>query len=451
MKRLILTISIGLLGLMTVFAQKPMMSLTFTANYNGQYVPLTSILIKNMSSGEDTILYAPDTVLKLNYVLGLDENNNPRSNCFTLKQNYPNPMDGKTIVSLWTPIKNDILITISDAVGRELINQRFKLEAGSHTFCFYPEKQGLYFLTAQAEEQSQTIKMYNRLPTRSGMELCKLQYNGKTTGSGEFKAMEDLNGFVFNQGDQLQYTASSTQGSRQIIDSPTMNQTYSFQFGSGGIKCPGMPTVTDIDGNVYNTVLIGTQCWMKENLKTTTYRNGTVIPFVWEHNVWPNLTTGAYCWYPYFPTWKDTYGALYNWFATVDSNGLCPTGWHVPTNDEWTSLADYIDPTHLLAGCKLRSCRQVNSPLSGDCNTNEHPRWEEDVTSTHTYGTDDYGFAGLPGGWRLSCGDCISMGYTGFWWTSDGLVRLIYYYDSMFHLSSSFNNACGISVRCLRD
>ena len=153
--------------------------------------------------------------------------------------------------------------------------------------------------------------------------------------------------------------------------------------------------LVDIDGNTYNTVQIGDQCWMKENLKTTTYRNGTAIPNVTDANAWSNVHYGAYVWYDNDITWKDKYGALYNWFTTVDANGLCPTGWHVPTNDEWTALTDYIGGTGSPHGNELKSCRQMNSPLGGECNTNEHPRWN--ASHIH-YGTDDYGFSGLPGG-----------------------------------------------------
>ncbi|MDZ7743914.1 MAG: FISUMP domain-containing protein [Bacteroidota bacterium] len=160
------------------------------------------------------------------------------------------------------------------------------------------------------------------------------------TGIGEYKSGNALNNFVFNLGDQLKFTGSTGLDEQVITSSPTGDQTYYFHYT--GDPCPGTPTVTDIDGNVYNTVLIGNQCWMKENLKTTTYRNGTEIPNVTDANAWQILTTGAYVWYDNDISWKDSYGALYNWYTTIDPNGLCPAGWHVPTNDEWTDLTDYL-------------------------------------------------------------------------------------------------------------
>jgi uncharacterized protein (TIGR02145 family) len=104
-------------------------------------------------------------------------------------------------------------------------------------------------------------------------------------------------------------------------------------------------TVTDADGNIYNTVQIGTQVWMKENLATTKYNNGTSIPLVTDSIAWFNLTTPGYCWYKNdSATNKNPYGALYNWY-TVNTGNLCPTGWHVPSNAEWHTLVLFLDPS----------------------------------------------------------------------------------------------------------
>jgi len=165
----------------------------------------------------------------------------------------------------------------------------------------------------------------------------------------------------------------------------------SVTSGGLGIPCPGAPTVTDFEGNQYNTVLIGNQCWMKENLKTAKYNDGTPIPNVTDGTEWYWLTTGAYVWYENDITWKDKYGALYNFSAAVNPNGLCPTGWHVPTKNEMLELTDFIGGIPQ-DGKKIKSCRQVNSPLGGDCNTTEHPRWNG--SSGNNYGTDIYGFSG---------------------------------------------------------
>jgi uncharacterized protein (TIGR02145 family) len=244
----------------------------------------------------------------------------------------------------------------------------------------------------------------------------------------------------------VQLTVTNSYGSDQEIKTNYINVT-------SGIPCPGMPTVTDIDGNVYNTVLIGDQCWMKENLKTTLYNDGTPIPNVTNSATWSNLTSGAYVWYNNDINWKPKYGALYNWYAGVDAKGLCPTGWHVPTHNEWTMLTDHIGGSGSANGNTLKSCRQVASPLGGDCSTSEHPRWDQ---HNYQYGTDDFGFSGLPGGCRYDGGSFIEIGSMGLWWSSvestsnSAWVRYLSY-ENPFVWVYDFYKQNGLSVRCIRD
>jgi len=105
--------------------------------------------------------------------------------------------------------------------------------------------------------------------------------------------------------------------------------------------CPGVP-VRDIDGNTYNTLQIGTQCWMRDNLKVSKYRNGNPIATGLDNSAWSNTTFGAYAIYGNYTANEGLYGKLYNWFAVADNRGLCPTGWHVPTNAEWTTLTTFL-------------------------------------------------------------------------------------------------------------
>ena len=115
---------------------------------------------------------------------------------------------------------------------------------------------------------------------------------------------------------------------------------YMFNGGPAPPCCP--PTVTDYDGNVYQTVLIGDQCWMMENLKVTHYRNGDPIPHVTDGEIWSGLTSGAYCHYDNDEGNVSTYGRLYNWYAVEDSRNIAPDGWHVPTDTEWKQQEMYL-------------------------------------------------------------------------------------------------------------
>lgn len=446
-KIILSTLALGLF--VTAYCQKPSLELTFTAENNGQYVPLDSILIENLTQDGDTTLYAPDTLLSLQYTLGINETDLTK-NAFIIYQNYPNPFRGKTEVDLYLPEKEHIKISVRDILGRELTHYEKKLNPGNHSFAFYPGNQKYYLLTVTGKQTSQTIKMLNINNNTTFKGKCKIVYNKYKDNSNDSKSREAINNFRFNLGDKLKFTAFTDVEETEITDIPSDSQTYTFQF-DGWTPCPGIPTVTDIDGNIYNTVQIGSQCWMKENLRTTTYRNGTPIPNITDDSIWSTLTTGAYVWYDNDVSWKGLYGALYNWHTTVDSNGLCPSGWHVPTNDEWLVLSDSIGGPGSPHGNWYKSCRQVNSPLGVGCKTTEHPRWNESDEN----GTDKYGFSGLPGGYHIGINIPFNyIGKEGFWWSSSSdpgtWYRSLKYNSGNIHIDLT-NDKSGLSVRCIRD
>jgi uncharacterized protein (TIGR02145 family) len=193
------------------------------------------------------------------------------------------------------------------------------------------------------------------------------------------------------------------------------------------------PTVSDIDGNVYPTVQIGTQVWMAANLKTTRYRNGTSIPNVTNATTWAGLTTGAWAHYENNAANDATYGKLYNWFAAADSRNLCPAGWHMPTDSDWTVLSNFLATD---VGFKMKS-------TSGWLNNGN--------------GSNASGFNGLPGGYRNVVGFFYDVGSYGYYWSAsdgssdDAWARLRI--DVSRDLSRDDINfeRDGFSVRCLRD
>ncbi len=209
-----------------------------------------------------------------------------------------------------------------------------------------------------------------------------------------------------------------------------------------GLPCPGMPTITDFDGNIYNTVLIGEQCWMKENLITTHFNNGIPVENITDYFDWFSNIIGAYSWYNNDISWKECYGALYNWYAVNSANGICPIGWHVPTDDEFTALTDYLGGTNL-AGGKMKSMRATPEP---------HPRWE----SPNTEATNESNWSAYPGGYRVSLGSFYDLGSHGYWWSSTENSSTTAWYRYMYHSSSSvfrysYTKNGGLSIRCLRD
>ena len=206
---------------------------------------------------------------------------------------------------------------------------------------------------------------------------------------------------------------------------------------------PSTGTVTDIDGNVYHTVTIGTQTWMVENLKTTRYNDGTAIPLVTDGNEWSNLTTPGYCWYNNDEAaFKTPYGALYNWF-TVNTGKLAPTGWHIPTDVEWTILSTYLGSA-AVAGGKMKSTGTIEAGTG---------LWY----SPNTGATNESGFTAVPAG-ELNSVDFTfySIGYDSRWWcstySSDNYAWYWALYDSYVNIGMFYGpRDNGWSVRCLRD
>ena len=219
-----------------------------------------------------------------------------------------------------------------------------------------------------------------------------------------------------------------------------------------GLRCPGTPTVTDIDGNIYNTVQIGTQCWTQSNLKVSKYRNGDSIPTGLSNSAWQGTASGAYAIYNNDPVNDGLYGKLYNHYAVTDSRGLCPTGWHVPSDGEWNVLVKYLDPN---ADTVCGGCWQ--SPIAGGAlkSTAMQPTpggW----FSPNTGATNSSGFTALPGGLRSILGGFVDMTFNGYWWSSSVFSGSSAWSRNLLNGTSSFNRASGhrsngVSVRCCRD
>jgi uncharacterized protein (TIGR02145 family) len=219
---------------------------------------------------------------------------------------------------------------------------------------------------------------------------------------------------------------------------------------------PMINTVTDIDGNVYKTIKIGTQTWMADNLKTTKYNDGTAIPIVTDNTAWKNLSAPAYCWYNNDATTNNTYGALYNWY-TVNTAKLAPAGWHVPTDAEWTILENYL----MANGYNYDVTTSGNKYAKSLAVSNVG--WSPSK-STGAVGNEDYptkfnttGFSALPSGNRSSNGTFYYAGFTCGWWstTETGATfawnRWLYYDYSSVKNSGSNEKVNGFSVRCLKD
>ena len=236
----------------------------------------------------------------------------------------------------------------------------------------------------------------------------------------------------------------------------SLGAAYSDQIVFSTITYDYHASITDSDGNEYQTVLIGSQEWMTENLKTTKYRNGEEIPVFTNAEDWTGAISGAYSYHSNDDNLKNAYGLLYNWYTIADERGLCPTGWHIATDADWTELTNYLSANTDLGGSSLaislKSCRQINSPLGGNCATTEHPRWNDYAQ----YGTNNFKFSALPGGNRSSDGIYHGLGQYSHWWTSTAVDEDRAYSRAIFGVSDHIGNPTyskknGLYIRCVKD
>lgn len=223
------------------------------------------------------------------------------------------------------------------------------------------------------------------------------------------------------------------------------SNVWSFTTVVGGNQTG---TVTDIDGNNYTTVVIGNQTWLRENLKVIRYNDGTAISNVTSSTSWLGLTTGAYCNYNNDISYVDTYGRLYNWYAVTNSRRLCPTGWHVPSDAEWTQLEIYLGMSQTTAN--LVNWRGTNE--GGKMKESGLTHWN----SPNTGATNESGFNGLPGGIRWTSDFSNSVRANGTWWSSteynsnEAWYRGLYW-DRGTICRSQDPKTYGFAVRCIKD
>ena len=214
------------------------------------------------------------------------------------------------------------------------------------------------------------------------------------------------------------------------------NINFSLDFDPEKIK--------DIDGNSYHTIIIGTQTWMVENLKTRHFRNGDRIPYETENIQWSKLKTGAYCDYEYNPSNADKYGNLYNWYAVNDNRNIAPVGWHVATDAEWTTLENFVNEN-------LSATSSVFKVLADK--TNWYIPLEDggiDILKSNNI----LGFTALPGGARKVGGAFYGIEVYGWWWSSTESDPLHAYFRTMNYIyygRDSSSKSIGYSVRCVKD
>ena len=444
MKKTIFILTIILFAISSgLYSQKPLIELTLTAKYMEQSVPLDGILIQNLTQGGDTMLYGADTVLILDFMTGEYENRLDDKTSFSINQNYPNPFKEKTDFSIYLHKKEYLKIIITNLIGQEVAFFNNTLEAGLHMFSFLPGTDKIYIVKALVREETKSFKMICN-SNQPGTNLV-LTYMGMESGKPDYKVKAGVKGFGITLGDTIRVigyakTTDMIDGSDVIDDIPTSNKTYTLEIIEG-LPCPEAPVVI-YEGQTYKTVKLGEQCWFKENLNV-----GTLLPYGEPTN---NGIIEKYCFFS--SNNCAMYGGAYPWnemmqYTTEEGvQGICPPGWHLPTEDEFCILTQFIDPSVV--------CTTYPSFGGYDCAIKMKTKtgWAGGI---YNQGTNESGFTGKPAGINHVNGGISNETQVACFWTSTqttyGACDLWLHSNSpSVDMGSSFTNL-GFNVRCVKD
>lgn len=430
-------------------------TLRFTGrDASNQYVPLNRVVVSNLTRGWQDTLFWPDTVLVMTDQTGIEDVETFPETSLRLSQNNPNPFDGTTYVNLNVTETGEVSLVMTDITGRIVsANHYSPLQPGIHEIRITLSSAGIFFLTARQNGQSSSVKMVNG-GNGSGDAIAFTGTVGANHYSSLLQPKNATKGFTNNTfvaGDQMQYVGFITlngaeEESGQMIQTQDSTQTIVLSFeiiGIDSFSCVGTPFMIDFDGNVYNTVQIGTQCWMRENMRTTKTYNGTSIPHFtssFTDFCYTEDTTSV------IPLWKR--GCLYSWTAAKQS---CPAGWHLPSDAEWTNLTNYVSSqsAYICGGNTSYIAKAL-------CSTDWWESYNDACSPGYQslYTNNASGFEAIPAGLCDGLG-FFASGHQAWFWTSSDTGSNAWYRRLVYHIKDVGRDYCGqggvLSVRCLRD
>lgn len=336
-------------------------------------------------------------------------------------------------------------LIVTDMFGQVLLKTIRTLNQGYHSYQFIPGYGNLFLITCQWRNKTNSIKILKASTNTNNNSI--LEYIKSEISFPKLKVTERIQYFQFNLGDKLLYICYNDTLQSGIMDTPVESQNYSFQFATN-IPCPGVPTV-EYEGLVYNTVQILSQCWMKENLNVGTIISGS-------EQMSNNGIIEKYCYNNEIDSCSK-YGGIYQWkemmmyTSQTESQGICPQGWHIPSDDEWKILSGVADSQYPIDDSVWNEWFYTG--FDAALNLKSNTGWYLGGS-----GANYYGFSALPGGTYF---DPITpfngIGeYSSFWTSSEliqygsGILRGLY--SSEDEIFRDFNGKMtGNYVRCIKD
>ena len=441
-KKLITVLFYGLFLVQTLFSQITLEGVV--SDYANE--PVENALVKLTDQSDPARLFSTYTNQQGQYSFILDnavvENiSHQLPQNFSLHQNYPNPFNPSTIIEYQIKNPANISIEIFNVLGRKvktLISGFQTNLTGSIRWNATDDfgqgvSAGIYIYSMTLDGVRITKKMV--LLDGNHINYSLPQPRQSYTKFSHPKTLEKTSGNEY----QIRVTGQNIEPFEQNGLVITSNTNLDLKVWR---------TVADIDGNVYRTIKIGDQCWMAENLKVTHYRNGALISNVADSAQWRNTTSEAYCNYGNSENNTNTYGLLYNWYAVIDNRSIAPTGWHVPSDEEWKELEMYLGMSRAAAD------------TIGPRGTDEGGKMKETGTahwnSPNSGATDEIHLSVLPGGFRYNVGKFFGMGDFAYFWSFTENMHntawsryILYNGSSVYRYDSSKQH--GLSVRCVKD
>ena len=401
--------------------------ITITFSATGESNTVDEVKATNLATQESVTIPGGESLTLTQSTTGINE--------FTSDKNIsvtPNPYGSIARIRFSNTNDQQITLRLASVSGKVILSRQDNLSAGTHQFRVSAARPGLYILSVISGDDIQSIKIIQKQEGSSILEHTGIQVLSKNTKPLKSELAYTL---AYTPGDMISYEIKSESNVTVVNETPTESKNVEAEI----ITCK------DYDGTRYKIVKIGTQTWMAENLRSTHYPNGNVIPLVRDDAAWAKLaddnTSDAHC-----VEGDGEYGALYTYAAAIadnwtrdnaDNQGICPDNWHLPSDSEWTILTDYLGGEYY-AGGKLKETGTTHwlNPNSGATNTT--------------------GFTALPGGMRsASSGSFYYLKETGFFWCSKENSEVAYYRTLTYNKGEvrtvDFEKSMGVSVRCVKD